>query len=377
MANNKKKTQKALTHDEIVAKWKKSNATATKELDYNQYISQRGLAIIRECEGHHDGYDEKKKTTYYGLQQNGIDGLERLSTRFGVKVPDWMVGARADKVTEEQAKEITGYIGMLNTMLVDNFTGCDNFSKMDIETRTPFLIYLHNESPYKLRKSMEKKKPGSFLGAVKTNNPYLMAHAMLSKGDGSSIGEAYDPLSNAGYIRRLCITLSALGDKNFTFNVQEERDLDIKLRQKDYIAESRARLKALSDDFFHTREAIDASNGELPVVKQPEQQIASAKPVEQVQQPEAQPAAQEPAMQPKQQQNNAQGKVNLPIPSVLTEGDIAEANNVLDNVKSAFTAFSKNLFTNNSEDNNNATGNQNVNMQQSVASTGRGTDRSV
>ena len=362
-----KKTEKKAppTHDEIVESWKKDNAVNTREIDYHQFISERGLEIIRVAEGHYDGYDKKKKTTYYGLQQDGIDGLERLSHTYHIKVPDWMVGAKAEDITEAQAKEIAGYIGALNTFLVDTFSGCHNFSDMDIETRTPFLTYLHNESPYKLRKSFKDGKKGSFLRAVRTDNPYEMAWAMLSTPDGDSIGEAYS--SDKGYyIRRLCIALSALGDKDFVMNIQEERDLDIKIKQKDYIAECRKRLKSLSDDFFHNRElAAKAEREDLT-----EKALVAEKDINQkepVLAKNEQPAETEPT-------TDVQEK---PKPMTLKER--------FAKLYSAFTGKPENLFTNNNEigelaklatpltqGQENAKGNTNLNLQQSVTDDRRG-----
>ena len=226
-----------------LAKWKENNAKAD-DIGYSSDISERGLEIIKNAEG-----PKTKGTNLYGITQAGLDGLETLTNRYNVKVPDWIIGADAMKLTEEQCREVTGYIAALNTRLVDTFSKTNNFSTLPLETKTGFLTYLHNEGPYQLRKSFAKGMPGSFLKAVQTGNPYEMGVALMSNADGT-------PLKNDGFARRKMIALMAIGNKNYTFDINQERDLDIRRKQPGFYEETQKRARRLANDWYVPRQEI-------------------------------------------------------------------------------------------------------------------------
>lgn len=229
--------------------WEERNKTARK-IDYHGSITERGLEIIKNAEG-----PKKHDTNLYGITQIGLDGLQKLTTKYDVYVPEKFVNADAMKLSEEDCREAAGYIAMLNERLVDTFTGTDYFSKLPLETKSGFLTYLHNEGPYQLRKSMWKNLPGSFLNAVKTGNPYEMGVAMMSDENGN-------PLKNNGFSRRKLIALNAIGNKQFTFNEAQERELDIRRRQPGFFEETQMRARRLANDWYAPREEIlkEASN---------------------------------------------------------------------------------------------------------------------
>lgn len=228
--------------------WNKYHKEAIKEEDPSNYINDRGLEIIRVAEGHLKGYDTKNKTTYYGITQAGIDGLEALQRVYKVRIPEWIRDAKVDKITEKQARELTKYNAMLNTKLIEDFASSPNFSKLSLDTRSAFLTYFHNVSPYSMRKSFEENKPGSFLRAVRTGNPYLMGQALISRGDGSSLGDI-----DNGYKRRAMMTVMAIGNKDFTMSIQQERDMDIRFKLPKFGDEAHQRLGELANNWFSYR----------------------------------------------------------------------------------------------------------------------------
>lgn len=232
-------------------KWEKYNQEAKQAEDYKDYINERGLEIIRNAEGHFKGPEKVNgvTTTYYGITQKGIDGLEKLSRSYDVKLPDWILSAKVDKLTEKEAKEIAGYHAMLNTKLVDDFSDCNNFSDMELDTRSMFLTYLHNISPYAMRKAYKEGEPGSFLSAVRGNNPYLMARALIQKADGTVMEEFDQTTERNGFKRRSLLPAFALGNKELTFNKAEQIELDNRFKQPGFVQECFDRLTSMSIDY--------------------------------------------------------------------------------------------------------------------------------
>ena len=310
--------------------WKKYNDEAEFIEDYNDYINERGFQIIRNAEGHFDGPKEVGGiiTTYYGVTQKGIDGLEKLSRSYNTKVPDWILKADVNKITEKEAKEITGYIAMLNTKLVDDLSDCNNFSEMDIDTRSMFLTYLHNVSPYSMRKSYQEGQKGSFLAAVRGGNPYLMSRALIQKADGSVMDEFNKNPERSGLKRRAMLPMFALGNKSLTFNTEDQISLDNRFKQPGFVKECYDRLTELSNDYdsIKTNEynrALEIEAGKLPLAMS----ISDTKKTE-------------------------------------TEAQNGEENGGYMKFATDFTNWLKNYFTgNNKEDETNVTGNKNVDMQ--------------
>lgn len=304
--------------------WNKYHKEAMKEENPDDYINSRGLEIIRVAEGHNKGYDAGSKTTYYGITQAGIDGLEALQRVYKVKLPEWIRDAKVDKITEKQAKDLTKWNAMLNTKLIEDFSSSPNFSKLSLDTRSAFLTYFHNVSPYSMRKSFDENKPGSFLRAVRTGNPYLMGQALISRTDGSSLGNIDD-----GYKRRAMMAVMAVGNKNFTMSVQQERDMDIRFKLPKFGDEAHQRLGELSNNWFAYRknsELMFAFPDDKDQTKEQKKPVKMQKPAEQV------------------QQNNPAKK------------------STMDTMIANLTNAMKNLFTNYKEDTQNAPGNTNVNM---------------
>lgn len=305
-----------------IANWKKNNATAD-DIGYSSDISERGLEIIKNAEG-----GRTKDTNLYGITQAGLDGLETLTNRYGIKVPDWAIGADVMKLSENQCREVAGYIAALNTRLVDTFSKTNNFSTLPLETKTGFLTYLHNESPYRLRKSFAKGMPGSFLKAVQTGNPYEMGVALMSNSDGS-------PLENDGFARRKMIALMAIGNKNYTFDAGQERDLDIRRKQPRFYEETQKRVRRLANDWYVPRQEIQ-----------------------------------------ERYQNPMQWLKSTKTPDELkSESQMTEENNSKTGFFANLTNNIKNLFTNSEENTNVAQGNQDINLQQSPSIARGGTNQ--
>ena len=265
---------------------KEYNDEAKNTVDFSDFINDRCLEVIRIAEGH-DGYSAKDKTTYYGITQKGIDGLHELPRKYSIQIPEWMLSAKVDKITEEQARQIAGYHAVLNTMLVDDFSDCPNFSNLPLEERSGMLTYLHNVSPYALRAGFAAEAPGSFLQAVRSNNVYNMLLALMSHADGTPIEEFYES-ETPGYTRRVMSSVFATANKDFIMNPQQVAEMDIRLKQPNFMKEAHSRMRGLSDDWFAGREMIvDYANKDMqgkadesePVQKE-EPKLAKAQPTE-------------------------------------------------------------------------------------------------
>ena len=304
--------------------WDKYHKEAMKEEDPDNYINARGLEIIRVAEGHNKGYDAGSKTTYYGITQAGIDGLEALQRVYKVKLPEWIRDAKVDKITEKQAKDLTKWNAMLNTKLIEDFSSSPNFTKLSLDTRSAFLTYFHNVSPYSMRKSFDENKPGSFLRAVRTGNPYLMGQSLISRADGSSLGDIND-----GYKRRAMMAVMAVGNKDFTMSIQQERDMDIRFKLPKFGDEAHQRLGELANNWFSYRKNSELMFAFPDKKEQPKEQkpvIKTQKPIEQA-----------------------------PQVSIGKKG-------TMDMMIANLTNAMKNLFTNYKEDTQNAPRNTDVNM---------------
>lgn len=308
--------------------WDKYHKEASKEENPDSYINSRGLEIIKNAEGH-NSYDPKTKTTYYGITQAGIDGLEALQRVYKTRIPEWIRDAKVETITEAQARTLTKYNAMLNTKLIEDFSSSPNFTNLSLDTKSAFLTYFHNVSPYSMRRSFAENKPGSFLRAVRIGNPYLMGRALISRGDGSSLGDIDD-----GYKRRAMIAIMAVGNKNFTFTAQQERDMDIRFKLPKFGDEAHARLGELADDWMTYRKVSEGSFDWL-------------------------------ASNTKNNRNEIQSQPPATMPQQATQDAPApmRQNRNLDSLLTNLTNTIKNLFTNSEENQNVAQRNQDINLQ--------------
>lgn len=324
--------------------WKRCNANATEEINPNDYLGVRGLALIENLEGHKDiGLTEVNgvPTNHYGVTQNGIDGLKELCGRFNTKIPEWMVGADVSKLTREQCAEVTQYIAAMNTMLVDAETETGNFSSWDLPQREAFLAYFHNESPYKLRSSLRQGLDGSVLYHIKNDNPYRALQALLENSDGTFHGEyVKENGERDGYIKRCLVSAFAYGNPDFSYSASEAASLENRMRMPGFVGECHERLKGISEHYAvyglnnaingDADEQITQDNSEVSI-KVPQSDLDKAAAAKQ-------PAQQE---QPK-------------TPTIFEK---------VGQLVSDFTNGMKNLLTDNQEDKNVATGNKDINMQ--------------
>lgn len=313
-----------------LARWRKYN-TLAEEVDPSSFISEHGLRLIDNLEGHGDiGYKvvNGQGTTYHGVTQEGLDGLKELTIKYSVKVPNDLVGADVKTITKEQAKTATQYIAVLNTMLVNDFTETTNFQNWDQTARDAFLSYFHYNSPYKLRKSLNDDNPGSTLKAIKSNNPCRAAQTLLLNSDGTFYGEyvkadgKLDP-----YVKRAAAAILAMRNPDYEFDKEQARDTENRLKQPDFSKESVMRLGRMADDYdkptlvsallggCDDADIIDASKGNIPADEETTAQASQTEPV--------QTSAPKPMFS------------NIDLKSAFTD----------------FTNTIKNLFTNNQEKN--------------------------
>lgn len=333
-------------------KWRNSNKHS-EPVNLDKYISERGLELIKNIEGHKEpSVVNGIYTSYYGVTQRGIDGLRELTTNFHVSVPEWMIGKDVKTLTEEQAKEVTAYAAVLNTLLVDKFTGTCNFSSWDVDTKEAFLSYFHNQSPYSLRDSLAKEKPGSVLYHIKKNDMYRAAQAIMEDSEGNVTNEYIHNGKLDGMAKRKVLPCFVMGNPNFVYDEEQARDLEQRLRQPDFVKECHRRIGEIG--------RVARMPGFIEAIKAEVEQEKLFE-LGQFSKPEKKRQKYE-DVHPKKEQENPFDKEKSTIEK-------------LSDLYSAFTDGLKNLFTKNNEENNNVTGNENVNMQQSIASAGGGANQ--
>ena len=315
-------------------KWRDSNKRS-EPVNLDKYISERGLELIKNIEGH------KKPsvvngiyTSYYGVTQRGIDGLRELTTNFHVSVPEWMIGKDVKTLTEDEAKEVTAYTAVLNTLLVDKFTGTCNFSSWDVDTKEDFLSYFHNQSPYSLRGGLAKEKPGSVLYHIKKNDIYRAAQAIMEDPDGNVTNEYIHKGKLDGMAKRKVLPCFVMGNPNFVYNEEQARDLEQRLRQPDFVKECHRRIGEIG--------RIARMPGFLQEVKAEVEQEKLFE-LGQFSKPENKRQKYE-DVHPKKEQENPLDKEKSMIGK-------------LSDLYSAFTDGLKNLFTKDNEDSNPYSGN--------------------
>ena len=173
--------------------------TETKEKSvkpYSSYISEAALDAICYLEGHHDGKKKPKgdpfETTYYGIRQSGLDEFKRLTKAgwFGNEVPKELTASTLDSLTEEQAREITGYLAMANTRKMDSAYGdnsCQYISALPIDVRSAILTLAHNRGVDKMIQNYKNNPndPSSILRAARTGEREAIGMSILTMPDGT------------------------------------------------------------------------------------------------------------------------------------------------------------------------------------------------
>ena len=105
----------AITKEEK-KRWKKLNASAKNELDINEYVSPHYFELLGNLEGN-DEYPpiggklvKGKWTTHFGVTQDGIESLKEFTSKYDMKVPNWILDANVRKIDKEKARIITEYV---------------------------------------------------------------------------------------------------------------------------------------------------------------------------------------------------------------------------------------------------------------------------
>lgn len=201
-----------------------------KTINIQDYISQKGLDSIRTLEGHFSGVqngsienDKNIKTTYYGITQNGINGVRELEKKFNIKIPEYIKTAKVENITEKQAREIAGYHAVLLTEKINQAVNDNSFMNLTLSERSALLTYLHSTGvDGMIRSSKNPKNKGSLINAIKTNNIYNIGKALITKEDGSTMTELND--GNRGMKNRILATISMMFDPDASFETVEARD---------------------------------------------------------------------------------------------------------------------------------------------------------
>ena len=332
-----------------------------KEVDINDYITPQALTAIKHLEGHYKGLvtpkraDGKKDvpTTYYGITENALHALKDLKN-YGVKVPERLLKLKLKDVSEKDAREIAGYCAVHNTKVIDSYfkkEDVDFFYRLPKEIRSGVLSVMHTGGVYKLGDSYKDPKGyGSLLKAIKTGERERIARALISKSDGKLMGPI-DGTYKDGRKKRLLAGIRMMYDTQCdSFSTQKNKDDTFKSWQNiNTVRNFNNHLNSI-----YTAERLKQLEGEenwaLAQSKIPPQTIG---------------------IMPEDANNKEQ---QPPIQEATTK---KEKDDMLasQNKPSAFTRIIKNLFTKNNEEKNNVTGNENINMQQSIASAGGGVNQ--
>ena len=194
-------------------------------IDLSNYITEDALDAIRSLEGHYNGAEKTADvvTTYYGMTQRGIDSIKRLE-EYGYEVPKWMKTAKVDKITEEQARQMTGYLAAYHTEVIDDRIKNGAFRNLDLRTKSALLTYFHNTGVFGLLQSLndEGSPIQSTMSQIRDGDIYDIARSLLYKADGSKISGG-DNIKKGARNRALA-TISLMFDDTADFSTPEGKD---------------------------------------------------------------------------------------------------------------------------------------------------------
>lgn len=209
--------------------WTKVPKELLHEENPYEYITPNALDAIKNLENHKKAEDANFKgkttrTTRYGITQIGLDGLDTLRTKYRVDVPEVLINAKIDNLTEEQCRLAAAYRAMLNTKDIEEITNSKGFSKQPLAFRAGVMAAIHTRSMNKdYKQSYLDKKPGSFLLACQSGNPYNMLKCLLIDADGN-LQEEFRYGNNLGLNKRNLVGVLCAINPDMTWNKKEEED---------------------------------------------------------------------------------------------------------------------------------------------------------
>lgn len=339
------------------------------EKGYSKYITEEALDAIGVLEDHWKGVEKTSDglwTTYYGVTKWALGSMRQLKGK-GVDVPEELMMPKGfDKLpakeqekqyyeklkslTPQQARDISGYFAMYNTMQLDSVykdDECKYFSNLPLDTRSGILTLIHNEGEKATRLNYGKGNKNSLLEAAKTGDREALVMAMLCDKDGKLI-QPPALSSDRGHCNRILAAIRLMYDnQNDSFKDKASFSKIYDNWKKDENIIKNLSSAALSVRMGNVAKEEDDNEMRYYCSKF---------------------------------RNNP--NVNFsPSPSKIKDPAAQRMDAETKNQSFVGTFLSglhkgfENFFTNNNEENNNVTGNENVNLQQSAIADRRGANQ--
>ena len=289
----------AITKEEK-KRWKKLNASAKNELDINEYVSPHYFELLGNLEGN-DEYPpiggklvKGKWTTHFGVTQDGIESLKEFTSKYDMKVPNWILDANVRKIDKEKARIITEYVTAFEAEKTNSKLQNRNLMKISEPMREAALSIFHMLPVNNFYKSYDDMLPGSILRAIDHMNEAEIAKTALEHADGKFIGEYVNEDGSLNSdIKRFAIPAIKRISPDYVHNKDEAFDLENKLRQSGYVFglhennkkeadnanEIRLGLALLNDEEQTAIEQGSELYGDKQVEKQEPTKSVSEKPV--------------------------------------------------------------------------------------------------
>ncbi len=330
---------------------------APEVIDINKYISKKALDSLGAAEGHWKGVEgpktsrEKKKkvfTTFYGITKDGLASLKEFKKDFNVVIPERLLKHTMKTLTQEDAREIAGYIAAYNTKILDRDSNSGSaFSELDPYLKDAILVLQHTGGTRNLKNSYKNPAAvGSLMKAIDTKDRDKIARAIISKSDGTYMPNPIwsdpdkvgtpDKEGKDGRYNRHYLAIKMIYDPSFVLTPENKDTYYGKWRRE-----------KTTDKIVRCLDSIDSAKGK---VFEQQQQICQMTTVF-----ENLPLKTEDKTQQVQKQEPSKEMVSVP----------KEEASFLDKFKEFFTNFTfgdKKMQTNENEVNN-GTGNENNNLQ--------------
>lgn len=312
------------------------------KVDPSLYISEAALDAIYALEGYEKGAEMTDKlTTYYGITDNGLAQLKELKKNYYVDVPQELLTATVKGLTKEQAREVTKYIAVHNSMRINEHFGENNtFMNLPLHIRSAVLTDYHRGGVPSIADSWkDPDKPGSIMKAFETGSREKIALALISNADGSIIKYKNDE-KNGQRNRHLAAVRLMYDTENNSFPDKKTAQAVYGEWQNKpgYIPSVANTLNLLDKDLTNRRE-----RGESEMVH-----------------------AYYGVSNEDEMKNKSEEASKLHPKPVKEEPEKDENYTIYQKAFKAvsdFTNSMKNLFTNNQEDKNATTGNEDINLQ--------------
>lgn len=237
-------------------RWRKANAKADPVVDMEEYTSPLYLPLLDNLEGDYPNGPilvNGVPTTHFGITQKGLEGLKELTINHNVKVPDYILDAKIEELSKQQAGEVAQYIAIQNLKDVEKKLGNSNLSHFDASNRDALLSVFHMLPAKNFFYSFDQGLPGSVLRAINENNPFKAAQCMMEKADGNLIGEYVTPEGLDGAIKRFCVPAFKLENPEYTHDEKEARNSENRLRSQNFVYNLHEDVKKKANTFGEIR----------------------------------------------------------------------------------------------------------------------------